>query len=263
MRALRRLSAFVALLVLITLGATALPHPADAQTTPTTVAANTPGTLPDGDDIPSCSLFPTRLGVGQWQFTNRRDFTITLQIVTTSVGGLTGPVGSQTIVFDSTLAGGESTPVFTLTPDTVIHWAGGTYHVSAYDLVNCLEEEGPLPTTTTEVPVTTPLSVAPPPTTTAAPPTSAPLDVAPTGAAAETLAPTTTAPVAVEAVTVSQGNLPVAAARSTPAAEPLPTTGFPVGLAALAAVTIALIGLALMAISRVHDAERPGEELRR
>src|SRR3954463_13018627 len=78
-RAFRRLGALVALTVAITLGAAALPHAAGAQTA-TTVERNTPGTLPDGDEVPSCSLFPPRLGLGRWVFTNTKDFAITLQI---------------------------------------------------------------------------------------------------------------------------------------------------------------------------------------
>jgi len=174
----------------------------------TTVAPNSPGTLPDGDDVPSCSLFPTRLGPLQWFFTNLSDFPITLQIVTTSTGGLTGPVGTQIVVFDGTLGGGESTGIFTLTPDTTIHWAGGTYHLSAYDFVNCLAEEGGGTTTTgtiltsstTTPSITTPFSVPPgssttvPPTVPGTTPFTVPSTTAPSTSQPSTSQPVTTRP---------------------------------------------------------------------
>jgi hypothetical protein len=228
-----RFGALVALLLLATVALSALTHPAGAQQ------------LPDGDDEPSCSLFPTRLGVGEWFFTNRRDFTITLQIVR----------ADGEVVFDGSLAGGESTPIFALTPNTVIHWAGGTYHVTAYDLVNCLDLEGPLPTTTTVAPPTTvaPLTTVPdttpfsvPPETTTAPPTPT-SSAAPTTAAAETLAPVTE-PVAVAGVVVAREDVP--ADEAVAVARPLPTTGFPVGLVALGAGAVIFAGLTCLAVSR-------------
>src|SRR4051794_14341768 len=103
MRVLGRLGALGALVVTIALGLAALP--AGAQTTQTTGQANTPGTLPDGDDIPSCSLFPTRLGLGRWAFTNTKDFSITLSIITRSTDGISAPVGTEVTVFDGSLAG--------------------------------------------------------------------------------------------------------------------------------------------------------------
>ena len=258
MRVRRQFGAFSALVVALALGFSAFTPPAGAQAapTPTTVAANTPGTLPDGDDIPSCSLFPTRLGLGRWVFTNTKDFAITLSIITRSTDGISAPIGTEVTVFDGTLDGGESTPEFILTPDTTIHWAGGTYHLSAYDFVNCLELEPPgddivLPTTTVPAPVQQSIPVE---STTS---TTAPADTSTSEAPTSTLAdvPVTTAAVAVEAVDLAYRSV----ATTTPA--PLPTTGFPVGFAALVGVTLILFGLAGLAIARHRDAERWGDEL--
>src|SRR4051812_6664454 len=179
-------SALGALMVGVLLALLAGAVPAGAQNGPT---------LPDGDEIPSCSLFPTRLGFGRWQFTNTKDFAITLQIERAD-GEVVFPFGE--------LQGGQSTPEFVLTSDTVIRWAGGFYHLSAYDFVNCLDLEPPpddvvLPTTTT----------LPPPTTLPAPATTV-ADVATTASPEST---TTTAapepeaepePVAVAGVVVTR-----------------------------------------------------------
>ena len=261
MRALRRFGAFVALLVTITLTVGALAHPSGAQQ------------LPDGDDTPSCSLFPTRLGFGRWVFTNTKDFAITLQIERAD-GEIVFPFGE--------LQGGESTPEFVLTRDTVIRWAGGFYHLSAYDFVNCLDVEPPgpdvsLPTTTT---APTPTQSSTPPDTTAPPTTAPPADVEATTPPPATEAPTTepspcpgpagavtdercVAPVAVEAVAITSRSATDAA---TAAQASLPTTGFPLGLVALAGAVVALSGLAVLAIARHRDTEtfdRQLEDLRR
>ena len=105
------------------------------------------------------------------------------------------------------------------------------------------------------VPDTTPLSVAPESTTS----TTAPLPPADTAPASSTTeAPTPASTADVQAVIVSQGEIAAAAARRVPAAEPLPATGFPVGLAVLGAVMVVLIGLALLAIARVRDGQAFG-----
>ena len=93
-------------------------------------------------------------------------------------------------------------------------------------------------------PDTTPLSVAPETTTTTAPPA----DSAPASSTTEASPPAA----AVQGVVVSQGEVAAAAAK------PLPATGFPVGLAALGAVMVVLIGLALLAIARVRDGQAFG-----
>ena len=92
-------------------------------------------------------------------------------------------------------------------------------------------------------PDTTPLSVAPDTTTTAPP-----ADIAPASSTTEASPPAA----AVQGVVVSQGEVAAAAAK------PLPATGFPVGLAALGAVMVVLIGLALLAIARVRDGQAFG-----
>jgi hypothetical protein len=215
---------------------------AGAQTipTPTTVAANTPGTLPDGDDIPSCSLFPTRLGFGRWFFTNRRDFPITLSIITRSTDGISAPIGTEVTVFDGTLGAMQSTPEFILTPDTTIHWAGGTYHLSAYDFVNCFEQEG----ITTTTPITTPFSVPttiPITTTQTVPSTTAP-------STTTTAPPTTTSTQPPTTITVILTITSFVTIPFNPR-PPLANTGFN-GVGLLLGVSLLLIGLMFVALSR-------------
>lgn len=225
----------------------------------TSIPANSPGTIPGGDQVPSCSLFPTRLAAGAWFFTNRRDFPITLRIVTTSTGGLTGPIGTETVVFDGTLGPLQSTPVFTLTPDTAITWAGGTYHLTAYDFVNCLEEEGPTPST---VPGTTPPSTTPftvpgttPSTVPTTPPTtpfSVPTTVPPTVPATTTpTVPPSSTPLTVPA-TVPVTYPVTYTVPPPPSRPPLANTGNPpwVPFAGAAGVLLVLLGGVLVLRTR-------------
>jgi hypothetical protein len=110
-------------------------------------------------------------------------------------------------------------------------------------------------TTPSTAPPTTAPPVEPPPTT--APLAEPPASTAPTTEATGTLATETVAtetvapvtpPVAVQGVVVAREDTAPAAVVNHGA--PLPTTGFPVGLAALGAVAVILAGLTCLAVSR-------------